>query len=168
MRISQFAAVGAMIGLFAVSVAAHASSDLAGLPICKTLRSMPRGYRPLECDSRSPLKGNCRFLLSERAGPIEYLLENGTVIDKRISLRAGSPGITAFGVARNDGPLPASRKMLASTGLKTHYWTDSDDATISYLQSTDIGCGPAKSYSVYIWFRHGKAESVSVSTLPVD
>ncbi len=168
MRVSQIFVAGMTLCFLAEPVIAKSASDLTGLPICSALKAMPQGYRPLECDVHSPLRGSCRFSLADRAGAVEYLMENGTILDKRMRLKAGVQNKASFGIIRDDGRLAAARKILTSTGLKTRYWTDSEDATTSYLQSTDVNCGPNKSYTIYVWFRNGRAESVSVSTLPVD
>lgn len=141
--------------------------DFAGLPICSKLHAMPRGYHPIECSRRTPLRGECRFLLNSHGASTEYLIEDGMVIDKQVNLRVGTRDTGPFGLRRDEGQASAARKVLASTGLATRYWADSEDEGAGYLQSTEVMCGRNKAYTIYVWFRRGKAQSVSVSTLPV-
>ncbi|MBD3728362.1 MAG: hypothetical protein IE933_01520 [Sphingomonadales bacterium] len=157
---------GIIISLFAGPAMAAPASDFGGLAICSTLKAMPRNYRPGECSARNPLKGECRFSITSQGRQIDYLIENGVVIDKVVKLRAGARSPGPFGIVRGEAQESAARKIWRSTKLTTRYWTDSEDADAGYLQSDDVGCGRNKSYTVYVWFRHGRAESVSVSTLP--
>ena len=150
----------------AESASAARASDFGGLPICSTLREMPRDYQQIECSSRAPLRGECRFSLNSNGVETEYLIEDGVVVDKRVNLRPGARGAGPFGLQRDDDKASAARHVLASTGLATRYWTDSEDETAGYLQSTDVICGQNTSYTIFVWFRRGKARSVSVSTLP--
>lgn len=143
------------------------ASDFGGLPICSKLRAMPHGYHPIECNSRTPLRGDCRFSLNSNGTSTEYLIEDGMVIDKRVNLHASMRRAGPFGLRRDEDQVSAARKVQARTGLATQYWTDSEDETAGYLQSTDVMCSRNKSYTIYVWFKRGKAHSVSVSTLPV-
>lgn len=142
------------------------TGDFGGLAICSRLHAMPRGYRPIQCNSGTPLAGDCRFLLTSQGVPVEYLIEYGVVVDKRVRLRAGSRKVGPFGIVRDEGRTSAARKIQASTGLSARYWADSEVEDAGYLQSTEVSCSRNSSYTIYVWFRHGGAESVSVSTLP--
>ncbi|MGV7122994.1 hypothetical protein ACVENA_19830 [Sphingopyxis sp. 550A] len=166
MQFSRLAAMCIAISLMAEPALATRASDFGGLPICSKLRAMPRGYHPIECNRRAPLSGECRFSLNNNGASTEYLIEDGMVIDKRVNLRSGTRGAGPFGLHRDEDQASAARNVLASTGLATRYWADSEDETAGYLQSTDVMCGRNKSYTIYVWFRRGKAQSVSVSTLP--
>lgn len=167
MYFSRLAAMYLAISLMAEPALAARTSDFGGLPICSKLRAMPRGYRPIEYNSRTPLSGECRFSLNNMGVSTQYLIENGVIVDKRVNLRADTLGTGPYGLRRDEGQAGAARKVLASTGLATRYWPDDEDETAGYLQSTDVMCGRNKSYTIYVWFRRGKAQSVSVSTLPI-
>ncbi|WP_446652306.1 hypothetical protein [Blastomonas sp.] len=154
------------MSLIAEPALAACASDFSGLPICSKLRAMPRGYHPIECNSRTPLRGECRFSLNSNGASAEYLIEDGMVIAKQVDLRIGTRAAGPFGLRRDEDHASAAHKILASTGLTTRYWDDSEDETAGYLQSTDVMCGRNKSYTIYVWFRRGKAQSVSVSAIP--
>ena len=161
------AAQGAIIaGLLVLSAPAAATlkGDFAGLAICSKLRTFPQGSRPSACNLRAPLRGECRFSLVSNGMPIAYLIEDGMVLDKKSELRRGVAA--PYGLRRGESYASAAAKIKASTGLSSRHWNDSEEQGKSYLQSEDISCGANKSYSIYVWFRNGAAEAVSVSTLP--
>jgi hypothetical protein len=98
---------------------------------------------------------------------IDYLVANGTVVEKIFILGGHADGPAPYGLRRGDSYDSTARKVGSITGLSSRYWTDADDPDVSYLQSGEVSCGQGLSYTIYVWFRDGKAESVSVSTLPV-
>jgi len=166
MPFSRVAVAGIMSCILAEPAMAARTGDFGGLPICSRLNAMPRGYRPSECNSRSPLSGECRFFLTAKGMRTEYLIENGIVLEKRVSLRAGPRSANPFGLLRGESRANTAGKVRASTGLATRYWDDAEDAGAGYLQSTEVNCSRTKSYTISVWFRNGRAEAVSVSTLP--
>lgn len=166
MRFSRIAVTCMAIVLLPGTASAARLGDFGGLPICSKLRAMPRGYNPIECSTRAPLRGDCRFSLNGEGISIEYLIEDGIVIEKRVDLRTGMRSVGPFGLRRDEDQASAARKVRTSTGLATRYWTDSEDEASGYLQSRDVMCGRSKSYTIYVWFKRDKAWSVSVSTLP--
>ena len=116
---------------------------------------------------RDPLRGECRFTLTSNGMTIDYLVADGTVVDKTFILEGRADVPAPYGLRRWDSHDGAARKVRSITGLSSRYWTDSDAPDVSYLQSDEVPCGQGLSYSIYVWFKDGKAESVSVSTLPV-
>lgn len=164
MGISRTALVGAVALILTAPASAALKGDFAGLPICSKLNAMPRGYRPTECNRRAPLRGECRFTLTSNGMPIEYLIDDGVVLDKKVPLSAGPS--TPYGLRDGDDYDAAAHKVRVGTGLSSRKWTDNEDEAASYIQSDDVTCGRNKSYSIYVWFRNGRAKSVSISTLP--
>lgn len=163
-RTAWAAALSAMLPLQASEATQR---DFAGLAICAKLNAMPTRYRAKACDPREPLRGECRFSLTSNGMSVNYLVANGTVVEKSVILggRADVPG--PYGLRRGDSYDSAARKVRSSASLSSRHWTDDDDPDVSYLQSDDVPCGDGLSYTIYVWFKDGKAESVSVSTLPV-
>lgn len=143
-------------------VAATPLVDLGGLPICAKLTKMPPACAPI---ARGARNAYCRFALTRNGRTIEHLVTDGLVVTKRVVLRAG-PGGDSFGVRRGMSPASAARSIQATIVTATRYWPDAEDSDAAYLQSGDIACAGTRSYRVYVWFRHGAARSVSVSTLP--
>lgn len=158
--------------IMAVTLSAPASAalrgDFAGLAICSKLRAMPQGYRPIACNRRAPLRGECRFALTSSGMPIEYLIEDGMVLAKTVRLAAGGRLAAPYGLSQNDDYTRAASKIWASTGtgLSSQQWEDNEEPGVTYLQSDSVSCNSNKAYAIYVWFRNGNAESVSVSTLP--
>lgn len=165
MGTSRIALAGAVALILTMPAAAAARmGDFGGLAICSKLNAMPRGYRPSECSRRAPLRGECRFTLTSGGMPIEYRIQDGVVFDKKVPLGAGPAG--PYGLRGGDDYQAAARKISVGTGLSSRHWPDIEDNAASYLQSDDTNCGRNRSYSIYVWFRNGRAQSVSVSTLP--
>lgn len=164
MGISRMALAVAVALLLTAPASAALRGDFAGLAICSKLNTMPRGYRPTECNRRAPLRGECRFALTSNDMPIEYLIDDGVVLDKKVPPSASSAA--PYGLRDGDNYETAARKIRVGTGLSSRKWTDSEDEDASYLQSDDVSCGRDKSYSIYVWFTNGHAKSVSISTLP--
>lgn len=167
MHISPLVFAGALVLLLPTQVSAFVRGDFPGLPICSKLKSMPKGYKAIACDARAPLQGECRFTLSTSGLSIEYLIDDGVVLDKAITLGNIASLAAPYGLTRDDSHESAARKVKGHTGLPSQHWTDGDDETLSYLQSDQVTCGKNMSYTIYVWFRNDRAESVSVSTLPV-
>jgi hypothetical protein len=67
---------------------------------------------------------------------------------------------------KDDSYGAAARKIRASTGLSSRHWADSDEEAAGYLQSDDVSCKRNKSCTIYVWFKNGRAESVSASKFP--
>lgn len=166
MFVSRFVIMGAMAMLLSAPSWAALKGDFAGLAICSKLKALPKGHRVVTCDKRTPLRGECKFVLSSNGIPIEYLIENGMVLEKYVTLEAGAAFVAPFGIRYGENSKSTASKINASTGLSSKYWTDSDDETESYLQSDDVMCGKSKSFAVYVFFDNGKATSVSVSAIP--
>lgn len=162
----RIAVAGIMTCILVEPAIAARGGDFGGLPICSKLNAMPRGYRPSRCNSRSPLRGECSFSLSSQGITADYILDDGIVVDKSVRLRGGPRPANPFGLLRGEGRANAAGKVRMRTGLVTQYWDDTEDAGAGYLQSTEVNCSRSKSYTVRVWFRNGRAESVSVSTLP--
>lgn len=167
MQISRVAFAGALAMLLPGQASAALRGDFPGPAICSKLNAMPKGYKAHGCNKRTPLRGECRFTLPGNGIPIEYLIDNGLVLDKTVTLGSSASIAAPFGLRRGDGYDSAARKIRDSAGLASQQWTDSDDEAVSYLQSDAVSCGRSMSYTIYVWFRNGGAESVSVSTLPV-
>jgi len=164
MRVSRTALAVAVALILTAPASAALMGDFAGLPICSTLNVMPKGYQPIECNKRAPLRGECRFTLTSDHMPVEYLINDGVVLDKKVPLSA-SPS-TPYGLRDGDDYEVTERKIRAATGLSSRKWADNEDEAASYLQSDDMTCDRNKSYSIYVWFKNGRAKSVSISTLP--
>lgn len=143
---------------------AVSAADFGGLAICSRLTAMPAGAKLAECNRRAPLAGDCRFRLSSNGTSIEYLLGDGIVLAKRVTLNAGSA--MPWGLHSGDDAQTAARKVTARTGLDTRLWNDVEDSDATYLQSSAAACRSSQTYAVYVWFSHGRATAVSVSTLP--
>jgi hypothetical protein len=142
---------------------ANAKTDFAGLAICSKLKAIPKSAKFSKCDIRQPLRGQCRF--SAKSGPvqIDYLLGNAVVLEKSVKIGANS---APYSLKQDDTVANAARKLEVKTGLDTTYWDDVENPTIGYLQSSPVGCGAGKTYSIYIWFENNTATHVSASTLP--
>ncbi|MGQ7828807.1 hypothetical protein [Altererythrobacter sp. Z27] len=97
---------------------------------------------------------------------IDYLIENAIILDKTVTLGASAKVVAPFGLRRGDGHETAARKIRDIVGVSSEYWTDYDDEAASYLQSEAVNCEKKQSFTIYVWFRDGKALSVSASTLP--
>lgn len=156
-------AAGVGAGMTAQAFAAPAA-DFGGLAICSRLTAMPVGSRLADCKRRAPLAGNCHFSLSSDGMSIEYLLKDGTVLAKKVTLNAGTA--MPWNLRAGDDAKTAARKLKARTGLDARLWNDVEDSAASYLQSSDAACAFGQTYAVYIWFSHGRATEVSVSSLP--
>lgn len=166
MHIPRIAWAGILAMMLSVPASAAPRGDFAGLAICSKLSAMPKGYKAIECNTHAPLRGECRFSLASNGIAIEYLVENGLVLDKKTALSPRGSFAAPYGLRNGDDYEIAARKIKASTGLSSQHWTDSEDEAASYLQSDEVSCGRNKSYTIYVWFKNGRAESVSVSTLP--
>lgn len=167
MHIVRTTCLAAVAAMLPIQEAEAVQRDFAGLAICSKLGAMPSRYKPRVCNAREPLRGECRFTLTSNGMTIEYLVADGTVVDKSFNLGARPDVPAPYGLRRGDSYDGAARKIRSITGLSSRYWTDSDAPDASYLQSDEVPCRQGLSYTIYVWFRDGKAESVSVSTLPV-
>lgn len=152
--------------LLPAQASAAQRGDFSGLPICSKLKTMPVGYKAKACSVRTPLRGECRFTLPSNGLSIEYLIDNGVILDKTVKLRANAGIAMPYGLTPGESHESVSQKIRGRTALASRYWTDSDDEAVSYLQSDDVSCRRNMSYTIYVWFRNGRAGSVSVSTLP--
>ena len=166
MQNSHIVLAGAMAMLLAAPASAAQRGDFAGLAICSKLLALPKAYKATECNRRAPLRGECRFTLSSNGMPIEYLMEDGVVLAKDVKLAAGARFAAPYGLSHGESRQGAARKIRATTGLSSQHWEDSEEPGTSYLQSDSVQCGASKAYTIYVWFRDGRAKSVSVSTLP--
>ena len=166
MRISGMSTVGALAIMLSAPTSAALRGDFAGLAICSKLDSMPKGNKLFECNKRTPLRGECRFTLTNNGMAISYLIEDGIVLDKKVVLSADAHFSAPFGLRRGDSYGTAARKIRATTGLSSRHWADGDEEAAGYLQSDDVICGRNKSHTIYVWFKNGRAVSVSASTLP--
>lgn len=163
-EISRLALVGSVaLTLPTQACAAHAI-DFAGLAVCSTLSGLPPAHRPIGCDATTPLRGECRFTLTLDGLSVAYLIEEGVVLSKTALLRRGVS--MPYGLRAGDTNQVAARKILARTGLTSRSWKDTEEPTVTYLQSRDVNCGAQRSYAIYVWFSNGRARTVSVSTLP--
>jgi len=158
----RIVAASAAASLSIGSVPATPLVDLGGLPICARLTKVPPACAPTAWDARN---APCRFVLTRNGRLIEHLVTGRVVVAKRVALRAGLGG-DAFGVQRGMSPASAARSIRATIFMAMRYWADVEDTDAGYLQSGDIACTATRSYRVYVWFRRGAAQAVSVSTLP--
>jgi hypothetical protein len=151
--------------LFAMPVTAASRSDFGAFAMCAKLKAMPKGYRAIKCNARTPLRGECRFTLPGDLGQIEYLIENGKILDKTYRFKAGTSAKGPFGLTSTDTKENAARKIRSATGLSTQMWTDSSGDTGDYLQSDGVPCS-GNEYTIYVWFENNQVNAVSVSSLP--
>jgi hypothetical protein len=139
-------------------------SDFAGFAVCSRLRAMPKSAKLLKCNVRTPLRGECRFRLANGSMSIDYQAKDGFILKKITKLTQNSAG--PYGLTGHDNVITAARKIKNRTGLSAKFWDDVYDLESGYLQSEPVSCGRNKAYSVYVWFKDGRASQVSVSTLP--
>lgn len=166
MQISRTILAATLVLMLSAPASAALKGDLAGLAMCSKLRAMPKGYRPIACNRRAPLRGECQFTLTSNGMPIEYLIEDGMVLAKTVRLSAGARSAAPFGVRYGDDFTRATSRIWANTGLSSNHWVADEEPGVTYLQSDEVSCASSKAYSIYVWFKNGAAQSVSVSTLP--
>lgn len=166
MKFLRIAWASVLTMLLSAPSLAAVKNDLAGLAICSRLKAMPKGYRATNCSRRTPLRGECRFTMTSNDMPIEYLLDNGTVLSKSARLYAGAKFAAPFGLRVSDNFESARRRVERITGLSFKLWTDDQNENAHYLQSDAVVCNKNKSYSIYVWFKNDRTTGITVSTLP--
>lgn len=123
------------------------------------LRALPYAPNSMPCPSgiyrrsatREPLRSECLFTLTRNGMTIDYLVANGTVVEKIFILGGHADGPAPYGLRRGDSYDSTARKVGSITGLSSRYWTDADDPDVSYLQSGEVSCGQGLSYTIYVW-----------------
>lgn len=159
----------ALAGLMLASGTAQAAAraDFGSIPICASLRAMPRGYQAVDCNRAAPLR-ECTFRLPTDQMPVHYLIEGGKLLQKAVAFQPGRAIRAPFGLTAADTIQTAERKLRLATGLTFETWDDEADSEGGrYLQSADVTC-PGNSYNVRAFFsKAGRITEVSVSSLPM-
>lgn len=148
-----------------VSASAASKADFGALAMCSKLSKMPKGYRAIECNRRNPLK-ECRFSLAGDKMPIQYLIDQGTIVDKNLGFSRASKFVGPFGLRSGDTEAKAMAKVKAATALAFERWTSEDSPNGAYFQSSDVKC-TGNIFNLRVFFDNGVLESVSVSSLPM-
>jgi hypothetical protein len=152
-----------LIGCFFLSATSAEAKDFGSLPICKTLKAMPKGYiaSKVDCDTGQPMQ-DCTFRLKGDTSRTDYIVSKSVIIQKTFRFEERSKG--PFALRKSDNMKIAQSKIQRASGKSA---TIFDDADGRYIQTQDIAC-PAGIYNIRVFFgADDKISEVSVSTLPV-
>lgn len=154
----------ALVSLIATSANAQAKADFGALAMCAKLGKMPAGYKPIDCNKRHPLR-ECSFSLPKDKIPVKYLVSDGIVVSKWVEFGTHTASAGPFGLKSGDTEKSALSKARKATGLVFEAWSDEEPGS-TYHQSTDIAC-QGNLYNLRLFFRDGRLDMVSVSSLPM-
>ena len=154
-----------LLATISTSAVAQSKPDFGSIAMCAKLVKMPKGYKPIECDKRSPLR-QCSFTLSSEKLPIRYLVDNKVVASKWLEYGQLAKLLGPFGLKCGDRESAAMAKVKKATGLTFESWTDENPGSL-YYQSSDISCR-GNAYNVRVFFQNGILDMVSVSSLPMN
>jgi hypothetical protein len=141
-------------------VSAAATADMVGLPICSTMKQIPKGFHATgDCDRMSPLD-SCTFSLQSDDNKISYFVESGVIKSKTFRLNSKFAG--PFSLSPVDSLSIAKAKIKKATGLSMKQYDDPE----LYLQSTEKKCS-SNVYTISVYFNTKRlAQEVVVSSLP--
>jgi hypothetical protein len=152
--------ITALLVLSSSCVSAATTADMSGLPICSTMKQIPKGFRATgDCDRMSPME-SCTFTLQSDGNKISYFVESGVIKTKIFRLNSKFSG--PFSLSPLDSPKIAKAKVKKATGLSMKQYDDPE----LYLQSTEKKCSN-NVYTISVYFNTKRlAQEVVVSSLP--